>query len=294
MASLKEIKRRVTSIRNIWKITSAMRMIASAKLHRAQNAVANVLLYEQRLHDMLYALLSSEGAFVSPYARKQKGVKRVAIVAFSSNSSLCGAFNMNVLRKLNTTIKEEFSHLSSEDILIFPVGRRIHDAVLREGYKPQDDFRKMAEKPDYPDASALSHQLMDLFHTHQVDRVILVYNHFKSITTQIPTVETYLPVLTQKSNRTKSVGNWKVTPDFILEPSRDQLISLLIPKVLELKIFTTLLDSMAAEHAARTIAMQTATENAEELIEELTMLYNKSRQQAITNELLDIVGGTAR
>ncbi|MCL2727840.1 MAG: ATP synthase F1 subunit gamma, partial [Bacteroidales bacterium] len=271
-----------------------MRMIASAKLHRAQNAVANVLLYEQRLHDMLSALLSLEGSAISPYARTQKEIKRVAIVAFSSNSSLCGGFNMNVLKKVNATIKENYSHLHPQDILIFPVGKRIHDAVLREGYQPQGDFSKMAEKPNYPDAAALSRLLMELFSTRQVDRVELVYNHYKSIAIQIPTVETYLPVLSKKGDRIGCVGDWEITPDFIVEPSHEELLSLLLPKVLELKIFTTLLDSAAAEHAARTIAMQSATENAEKLLNELTLNYNKSRQQAITNELLDIVGGVAR
>jgi len=293
MTSLKEIKGRISSIRNIWKITSAMRMIAAAKLHRAQGAVANVFLYELRLHEMLSALLSLEGALASPYTRSSKEVKKVAIVALSSNSSLCGAFNMNVLKKLNATIREEFSQLRQEDIFIFPVGRKIHDAVLREGYLPQDDFHKMAEKPNYSDAASLSRRLTELFCTHQVDRIVIVHNHFKSMAAQIPTLETYLPYSSCKKD-SKSVGNRKVAPDFILEPSREKLISLLLPKVLELKIFTTLLDSAAAEHAARTIAMQTATENAEELLNDLTLVYNKSRQQAITNELLDIVGGTAR
>jgi F-type H+-transporting ATPase subunit gamma len=284
MASLKEVKRRISSVRNIWKITSAMRMVASAKLHRAQGAVANMLLYEQRLQGMLSALLFSEDDMVSPYTQAKEEVKRVAIVCFSSNSSLCGAFNMNVLRKLNATIREKYCKLPVSDILIFPVGRKIHDAALREGYHPQGDFRKMVEKPSYADATALARRLMELFCTHQVDRIELVYNHFKSMVAQVPTTKTYLPFSFQKGG----------APEFILEPSRDELIASLFPKVLELQIFTALLDSAAAEHAARSIAMQLATENAEKLLDELILLYNKSRQQAITNELLDIVGGMAR
>ena len=294
MTSLKEIKRRISSIRSIWKITSAMRMIASAKLHRAQVAVANTLLYEQRLQGMLSALLLAEDDIVSPYTTAKEEVKRVAIVAFSSNSSLCGAFNINVLRKLNATIHEKWVHLPLQDILIFPVGRKIHDAALGEGYQIHGDFRKMAEKPNYGDAAGLARRLMELFSTHQVDRVELVYNHFKSTAVQIPTVKTYLPVTTQERDIIKTVGKWKVTPDFILEPSRDELIASLLPKALEITIFSVLLDSVAAEHAARTVAMQLATENAEKLLDELTLLYNKSRQQAITNELLDIVGGMVR
>jgi len=294
MASLKEIKGRISSIRSIWKITSAMRLIASAKLHRAQNAVANTLPYAQRLQDMLSALLRSESTVVSPYTQTREDVKRVAIVAFSSNSSLCGAFNMNVVKKLNTTIKEKYRKLDNSDILLFPVGRRIYDAVVREGYKPRGDFRKMADKPNYADAAALARRLMEIFLTHHVDRVVLVYNHFKNMAVQIPTAEVYLPFLPQITEDMETASMWKISPEFILEPSRDELIASLLPKVLELKLYATLLDSAAAEHAARTIAMQMATENAEDLLDELTLLYNKSRQQAITSELLDIISGTAR
>ena len=294
MASLKEIKRRIGSVRNIWKITSAMRMIASAKLHRAQNAVTGVLPYQQRLQEMLSSLLSMEEAIASPLARAHEEVTRVAIVAFSSNSSLCGAFNMNVMRKVNATIRESYRNLSLDNILIFPVGRKIHDAVLREGYKPQGDFRKMVEKPNFEDAAALARSLMELFTTHQVDRVVLVYNHFKNMAVQISTSKVYLPVSPEEANQLKSAGKWKATDDFILEPSRDKLIAMLLPKALELKIFSVLLDSIAAEHAARTVAMQLATDNAQELLDDLTLLYNKTRQQAITSELLDIISGTAR
>jgi F-type H+-transporting ATPase subunit gamma len=294
MASLKEIKGRVSSIRNIRKITSAMRMVASAKLHHAQNAIANMLPYEHRLRDMLSLLLCSEGDIASPYTQPKEKIKRLAIVAFSSNSSLCGAFNVNILKKLNAKIKEKYRKLDSSKILIVPVGRRIHDAILREGYQPQGDFRKMADKPNYADAAALAQRLMELYCTNQVDRIVLIYNHFKSIAVQVPTIETFLPFSPQVSELKKGAGKRETPPDFLLEPSRDELIASLFPRVLELKIFTILLDSAAAEHAARTIAMQSATDNADELLDELVLLYNKSRQQAITNELLDIISGTAR
>jgi len=293
MASLKEIKGRISSIKNIWKITSAMRMIASAKLHRAQNAVANMLPYEQRLIAMLSSLLDSEEHFVSPYIQVRENVKRIAILAFSSNSSLCGAFNVNILKKLNATIQNNYSELHSNNIFIFPVGRKIHDAILREGYKAQGDFREMAEKPNYIDAAALAYQVLELYSSHQVDQVVLIYNHFKNTAIQVPTTEIYLPFSLREA-KLNGAGKWKITTDYILEPSRDELIALLLPKVLELKIFAVLLDSAAAEHAARTMAMQLATDNADELLDELTLLYNKSRQQAITNELLDIISGTVR
>jgi F-type H+-transporting ATPase subunit gamma len=294
MASLKEIKGRISSIKNIWKITSAMRMVASAKLHRAQNAIVNMLPYEQQLRSMLSSLLCLEENFVSPYIETREEIKRIAIVAFSSNTSRCGAFNVNVLKKLNATIQENYSTLAPDDILIFPVGRKIHDAIAREGYEPQGDFREMADKPNFIDAAALAHQLLELFRTHKVDRVDIVYNHYKNMAVQTPTAEVYLPFSPIDAHLTTNDGRWKIAPDYILEPSRDELIAMLLPKMLELKIFAILLDSSTAEHAARTVAMQLATDNAEELIDELTLLYNKSRQQAITNELLDIISGTAR
>jgi F-type H+-transporting ATPase subunit gamma len=292
MASLKEIKRRITSVKNIWKITSAMRMIASAKLHRAQNAVTNIQPYEQRLLEMLSAIITPDEAILSPYTRKREEIKRVAMVAFSSNSSLCGAFNMNVVKRLNATIREKYSDLSQDDILIFPVGRKIHDALRREGYKPQGDFRKMVEKPKFEDAATLARTLMELFVTHQVDRIVLVYNHYKNMVVQISTAKVFLPVPLEEVNQIKKEGKWKITSDFLFEPSREKLIALLLPKVLELKIFSVLLDSIAAEHAARTVAMQLASDNASDLLEELRLNYNKLRQQQITSELLDIVGGS--
>ncbi len=293
MASLKEVKGRIASVKNIWKITSAMRMIASAKLHRAQNEIAGALPYERRLHEMLQAILFSGDMESSPYVRAE-GVKRAAVVVFSSNSSLAGAFNSNIARKFQSLVAEKCTGLSKSEILVFPVGRKIYDAVVKMGYAPQGDFQHMAEKPNYEDARALAKMLTKMFLAGEVDRVDLVYNHFKSMAVQVPTDDVYLPFAPVKTGKTEGApGKWNEEPDFILEPSRQELLDELLPKVLELKIYTTLLDSAAAEHAARTVAMQLATDNADDLLHELTLLYNKSRQQAITAELLDIISGAA-
>jgi F-type H+-transporting ATPase subunit gamma len=292
MASLKEVKGRISSVKSIWKITSAMRMIASAKLHRAQGAVENLLPYERQLHRMLSSLLSAGDMGASPYAHTRE-VKRVAIVAFSSNSSLAGGFNSNVIKMFQATVAEQYPGFAGEDILVFPVGRKIYDAVVKLGYTPQGDFQKMADTPDYRDAGELAKRLTEMFRRREVDRVDLVYNHFKSMAVQIPTREIYLPVPPHQAEVLETESKFKVTPDFILEPSHEELVETMLPKVLEMKIYATLLDSAAAEHAARTVAMQLATDNADELLEELTLQYNKSRQQAITNELLDIISGAA-
>ncbi len=292
MASLKEVKGRISSVKSIQKITSAMRLIASAKLHRAQGAISSTLPYERRLHGMLSAVLFSDDIEPSPFVRDGE-VKRVAIVAFSSNSSLAGAFNANVIKKFQTVIAERYARLPKEDILVFPVGKKIYDAVSKLGYKPQGDFEHMADKPNYYDASDLARQLTGMFRKGEIDRVELVYNHYKSMASQIPTEEVFLPVAPEHAEEAEKKGRFDVTPDFIFEPQRQELIETLLPKVLELKIYTTLLDSNAAEHAARTVAMQIATDNADDLLRELTLLYNKSRQQAITAELLDIISGAA-
>lgn len=292
MASLKEVKGRISSVRSIWKITSAMRMIASAKLHRAQTAVINMIPYERKLHGILASLLQDE--IVSPYAAVPKEIKTVAIVVFSSNSSLCGAFNINALKKLEATIAEKYPRLKKSNLLIFPVGRKIHDMAAKAGYNLQGDdaeLQKMIEDPDYQSAAGFARKLMEAFRKHEVDQVELVYNHFKSMAVQVPTNDVFLPIPKEEPVENSDKSN--LTNDFILEPSRDELVDTLVPKSLELKIFTTLLDSVAAEHAARTVAMQLATDNANEMLDELTLLYNKSRQQAITNELLDIISGTA-
>lgn len=292
MASLKGIKSRISSIKSIWKITSAMRMIASAKLHRAQSAIGNTLPYERKLHEMLSAVLFSDESQPSPYVRTGR-TERVAIVAFSSNSALAGAFNANVIKKFQTTVEEKYAGLPRENIQVFPIGKKIHDAVVKMGYTPQGEFHHMADKPNYDDAAELARRLTDMFLRREVDRVELVYNHFKSMATQVPTEAVYLPFAPVAQTSTEQAGGWNITPDFIFEPSREELLDALLPKVLELKIYTTLLDSATAEHAARTVAMQIATDNAEDMLRDLTLLYNKTRQQAITAELQDIISGAA-
>lgn len=286
MASLKEVKGRIASVNSTLKITSAMKMVASAKLHRAQGAIENMLPYERKLNGILSGFLSAEGSVSSPFAEKRE-VQRVAIVAVSSNSSLCGAFNANVAKKLHETIAS-YGKLKRENILIFPIGKKIAEATRKEGFEPQGDYQKMAEKPTYKETSDLAARLMKMFANHEIDRVELIYNHFKSTAVQVMTDEQYLPVEMPEEPQ-QAPDQYR--PDYIVEPSAAEVVQTLVPQVLSLKIFTILLDSSAAEHAARTIAMQMATDNATALLQELKIQYNKSRQQAITNELLDMMGG---
>ena len=290
MASLKEVKGRIATVNNTRKITSAMKMVASAKLHKAQGAITNMLPYERRLHGLLTNLLRGGEVLVWNTPRE---VKRVALVVFSSNSSLCGGFNANVIKHATQWL-DEYQSLGKENILLYPVGKKVADALSKMGYAVQGNFQHLADKPSFAEAAELAQGLMNLFTQGEVDRVELLYNHFKSTASQILTREVYLPFILCHPEEHCDEGS-RVHPqetDYILEPSREELLATLLPKVLRMKLYTVLLDSNASEHAARTMAMQIATDNADDLLQELTLMYNKTRQQAITNELLDIVGGS--
>lgn len=298
MASLKEVKTRINSVKSTRKITSAMKMVASAKLHKAQGVIENMLPYQKKLNKILTNFLSADLPIESPYVQERE-VKRVAIVVFSSNTSLCGAFNANVIKMMMQTIGE-FRTLGQDNILIFPVGKKVDEAAKRMGFKPQEVSPTLSDKPTYQEAAELAHRLMDLYVAGEVDRVEIIYHHFKSMGVQILLRETYLPInLTnvvseEDRENEEEVQENEIANDYIIEPNAEELIASLIPTVLSQKIFTAAVDSNASEHAARTLAMQVVTDNANELIQDLTKQYNKSRQQAITNELLDIVGGSMK
>lgn len=358
MPSLKEIKGRINSISSTLAITSAMKMVAAAKLQKAQMAIQNMLPYERRLHSMLIDLMgamnisaaASEDGSVRGSGSAERGfdqsgdrlslsnrhdlagmdgayslmaqreVRKVAIVAFASNSSLCGAFNSNAIREATAVINEyRASGLGDADITVYSVGRKMAEAMKKLGFPSPADFTKMSDSPSYDAASALAQELFDGFVSGRFDKVELVYNHYKSTSSQPTTRQTYLPLsladatadlqagkITDSASETDTnrgaepVGAPVVrqgsptseASDLIVEPSKEELIATLLPKVIRLRIFTTLLDSAAAEHAARTVAMQLATDNGNDLLQELTLEYNKGRQQKITSEILDLVGGS--
>jgi F-type H+-transporting ATPase subunit gamma len=284
MSSLKEIKSRIQSVKSTQKITSAMKMVSSAKLRKAQKTIENFFPYEQRLNSLLNNFLSAEEDNSSVFSEIRE-VKRVAIVVFSSNSSLCGGYNSNVSKLLVQTV-ETYNKLGREHILIYPVGKKVAKACRKLGFDPEADFEAMADKPNYAVTLSLSDELIELFRNKDIDKIELIYHHFVSKSSQILKSETFLPIQLQPSQK------GTVALDYIVEPDRETIMNELIPKVLRLKIYTALLDSNASEHAARTMAMQIATDNATDILQELSLQYNKSRQQAITNELLDIVGGS--
>lgn len=293
MASLKEIKNRIGSVKSTKKITSAMKMIASSKLHRAQAAINNFLPYQQKLDSILTNLLASDMSYESPFIQKRE-TKRLAIVVFASNSSLAGAYNSNVIKEFNVTYAKH-KELGKENILLYPVGKKIADALRKQGLTSQGDYREMADKPSYQAVQDLAKELIAKYVAKEIDGVILIYHHFVSTGTQRLQTVPFLPFdLEQKhSANTVETDSSTVQTDYILEPSKEEILESLIPTVLYSRLYAALLDANASEHAARTIAMQIASDNADELVQDLTIQYNKSRQQAVTNELLDIIGGAS-
>ncbi len=302
MPSLKEIKGRIASVKSTLKITSAMKLVASAKLRKAQQAIEGMRPYERKLQEMLGRLTAQIGgpgvALSGAYARigsrsdaeesvtpgpETSAGEKVAIVAFASNSSLCGAFNANAVRLALETIRS----YGDAQVTVYSVGRKMAEAMKKVGHPSPADFHDLADKPSYAEAAALAGQLMEDFRTGSIDRVELVYNHFVSSGKQVPVRETFLPSTPVIPSEAKESET-----DYILEPSARELLEELLPKSLKLKFYTALLDSNASEHAARTVAMQTATDNGEDLLQELTLQYNKSRQQKITAEILDLAGGS--
>ena len=265
-------------------IRKKLEIVSSAKLHHTQTLTEHTLLYANKLSAILNGLLDAECDLESPYTEKRE-VKQVALAVFSSSSGLCGTFNANVWKELSARLHElEAQHTA---VCLYPIGKKIADELHKAGYTTEDDFLHLGEKPSYEEAVRLAGKLMELFSSGKADRVELLYHHFKNMATQVLTHKVYLPVTLPQV----SVENTVPTTDYILEPSPESLQALLFPKLLNLTIYTTLLDTTTSEHAARMMAMQTANDNANDLIQELTLQYNKTRQQAITNELLDIMGG---
>ena len=295
MASLKEVKTRIASVNNTRKITSAMKMVASSKLHRAQQSIENMRPYQSRLERMTTTFVAHlEGDVSSPYA-VQREVKRVAIVVYSSNSSLCGAFNANIIKVFNKKV-EEYRTQGIEVVAVYPLGRKAADTARKAGFSNCPDYTALLDHPAYEPASRIAAELMQKFEAGEVDKIDLIFHHFKSIAKQEVTEEVFLPVsldfTIKKTEKEDAAPATWYRDNYIVEPSVEEVLERLIPKSLHLKLYTALLDSLASEHASRVVAMQVATDNADELLRQLKLTYNKTRQQAITAELLDIVGGS--
>lgn len=321
MPSLKEIKTRIASVNSTRKITSAMKMVASSKLHHAQTAIQNMLPYENLLEHILKSFLISVPDAQTQFNMRHPSVRKVALVVFASNSSLCGSFNANVIKMMQKAI-DDYRSQGINDIVVYPVGRRVAEKVKKLGIPFEGPFLEIADKPNADGCTKIASKLIQQYVKGDIDKVELIFHHFKSAGSQILLRRDFLPidlehelgalndrdlssnVVTAKAQEYlrnkgqnvegKEIAGHVINDDFIVEPDLKTVLSTLVPKLLHLMVYTALLDSNASEHAARMVAMQTATDNADEILRDLNLQYNKSRQQAITSELLDIVGGQAR
>ena len=279
-------------MRSTLKITSAMKLVASSKLRKAQKEIESIRPYEKALDSILADVAGASSLSCKLESRNPDAP--VAVVAVASNNSLCGGFNVNIIKQALETLGGIGS------VALYSIGRKMSEALKKAGYKPVFESSELIGSPRFDKSEKLAKRLISAFMNGEYSRVILVYNSFVSASSQKPVVEQYLPfsISAEKPVAEEDDEIWDADADrrrhkFLFEPSPDEIAEGLIPQLLDLKFHAALLDSSAAEQAARTIAMQTATDNAEHLLADLTLEYNKGRQQKITAEILDLVAGSA-
>jgi F-type H+-transporting ATPase subunit gamma len=290
MANLKEVRTRIASVKSTQQITSAMKMVAASKLRRAQNAILQMRPYAAKLKEILQNLSASldAGDDSSVYA-DQREPRKVLVIAVSSNRGLCGAFNANVIKATNLTIKQTYAQQFKEgNVALITVGKKVNDYFKRRKFPILEDYTPLFDNLSFENVGPVAEKVMELFRNKQFDRIEIIYNQFKNAATQKLVKEQFLPVEPVKQEAgAKSVSK----TDYIFEPSKEEIVHDLIPKSLKIQFYKALLDSFASEHGARMTAMHQATDNAKELLRDLSLAYNKARQAAITNEILEIVSG---
>ena len=281
MANLKEIRNRIVSVSSTMQITSAMKMVSAAKLKKAQDAITSMRPYAGKLNNLVQNLSSSlELDMNSPFVSVREK-NSILLVAITSNRGLCGAFNSNVIKKTRQLINEKFS---DKKVSLITIGKKGSEVLgKKENIISSHDY--IFDDLNYEKADEISKEIMQGFKKELYDEVILVYNRFKNAATQIVETELFLPIEENLDEK-----NLK-SPDYIFEPNQSEIVNELLPKALSIKFFKALRDSFASEHGARMTAMHKATDNATELRDQLKLTYNKARQAAITNEILEIVGG---
>ncbi|WP_461587305.1 ATP synthase F1 subunit gamma [Winogradskyella sp.] len=280
MANLKEIRNRISSVSSTMQITSAMKMVSAAKLKKAQDAITAMRPYADKLTELLQSLSATLDADSGSKFAEQREVNKVLIVAITSNRGLCGAFNSNILKEINKLTNETYA---GKEVSYLAVGKKSNDALSKTGNVIANKS-EVFDNLTFDNVAEIAQMIMDKFVEGEFDKVELVYNKFKNAATQIVMTEQFLPIVAVE-------GEANVNLDYIFEPSKAEIVETLIPKSLKTQIFKAIRDSFASEHGARMTAMHKATDNATELRDQLKLTYNKARQAAITNEILEIVGG---
>ena len=281
MANLKEIRLRITSVGSTMQITSAMKMVSAAKLKRAQDAIIQMRPYANKLTELLENLSASLDSSDGGVYAQEREIKKVLLVTVTSNRGLCGGFNAYIIKRAKSLMNEEYANV---DVCVLSIGKKSSEHFTKNGFNVASTHDALFGDLTFDNVAKVAEGIMEQFVAGDFDKVVLVYNQFKNAATQIIMAENFLPV--QAAENEGSVSG-----DYIFEPTKQEIVEQLIPKSLKTQLFKAVLDSHAAEHGARMTAMHKATDNASELKKELTLTYNKARQAAITNEILEIVGG---
>lgn len=286
MANLKEVKGRITSVMSTQQITKAMKMVAAAKLRRAQDRIIQMRPYSQKLSEIIQNVSASGGSNVdNPYA-VERSISNVLLVVVSSDRGLCGGFNTNVFKHATAVIAEKYSSVEQAGGLeILPIGKKAYEYFKKRRYSVNDQFYGLFGDLNFDDVREAAEFVMNSFEDGKYDQVEIIYNEFKNVATQIVRNEQFLPI-----QEIEAEGDVAIN-EYIYEPSQEFIFNELVPKSLKIQFYKTVLESNASEHGARMTAMDKATENADDLLKELRLTYNRSRQAAITKEILEIVGG---
>ncbi|MBB6609803.1 ATP synthase F1 subunit gamma [Pontibacter sp. Tf4] len=289
MASLKEVRSRITSVSSTQQITKAMKMVAAAKLRRAQDNILRMRPYAQRLSGILANLSSlTEGSVTNIYSQKREP-NRILIIAVTSDRGLAGAFNSNIIKAATSLAGSKYSsQLAAGNVTFLTIGRKGTEALTKRGFNVISEYSNVFTNLSFDTVRAAAERAMSGFVTGEFDQVEIIYNEFKNVATQIVRTEQFLPIEEQPVDDSKAAT---LVADYTFEPSKEEIIQELIPKSLKIQVYKAVLESNASEHGARMTAMDKATENAGELLKELKLTYNRTRQAAITKEILEIVGG---
>ena len=282
MANLKEIRNRITSIKSTMQITSAMKMVSAAKLKKAQDAITAMRPYSSKLSELLQNLSATLDSDAGGVYSTQREVSKVLVVAITSNRGLCGGFNSSITKQVLKTVEEKYSAV---EVDLFTIGKKGGD-LLSKQLNIAGTKNDIYDDLTFDNVAAIAQELMNLYAEGAYDKIDIIYNQFKNAATQIPQVEQFLPIKPIEGGDPNAVNS-----DYIFEPSKLEIVEALIPKSLKTQLYKSIRDSFASEHGARMTAMHKATDNAKELRDELLLTYNKARQAAITNEILEIVGG---
>ena len=288
MASLKEIRTRVISVKSTRQITSAMKMVSAARLRKSQDAILQIRPYANKLRDILEKLDRGSDSYKENIFFEEKKIEKVLIVVITSNRGLCGAFNANVIKKTLQVVNEKYkSQNDNENLDIISIGKKGSDYLVYRKYNVVKSYVDIFDKLSFEHVSPIIKEIINDYAVGHYDRIELIYNQFKNAGLQILVEKQYLPILHEE----KIEDRFEDTVDYILEPTKDYIIKKLIPRSLKIEFYENLLDSIASEHGARMTAMHKATDNASDLIRELQMQFNKARQASITKEILEIVAG---